>query len=125
MLTKVLRFTLLGALALPQLFSQTDSARMTGTVTDASGAVIPAASIAVKNEKTGQERKVSADGHGVYLAQQLQPSTYSLTATAPGMANAEFKGVSLQVGQERTLNVTLSPSSMTCLLYTSDAADEE
>ena len=113
MLTKVLRFTLLGAMALPLVFSQTDSARMTGTVTDASGALIPAASLTVKNEKTGQERKVSADEHGVYVAQQLQPSTYSLTATAQGMATAEFKGISLQVGQERTLNIALSPSSMT------------
>src|ERR1035437_8540105 len=50
---------------------------------------------------------------GFYLAQQLQPSTYSLTATAQGMATAEFKGISLQVGQERTLNIALSPSSMT------------
>ena len=113
MLTKVLRFTLLGAMTLPLVFSQTDSARITGTVTDASGAVIPSASVTVKNEKTGQERKAITDEHGVYLAQQLQPSTYSLTATAPGMANAEFKGISLQVGQERTLNITLSPSTTT------------
>jgi hypothetical protein len=113
MQTKVLRITLLGALALPLVFSQTDSARMTGTVTDASGAVIPAASITVKNERTGQERKVPADEHGVYLVPQLQPSTYSLTAEAPGMAKAEFTRLSLQVGQARTLKVTLSPASTT------------
>ncbi len=113
MLIKVLRFTLLGAMTLPLMFSQTDAARMTGTVTDATGAVIPAASVAVKNEKTGQVRKISTDEHGVYLAPQLQPSVYSLMAMAPGMATAEFQGISLQVGQERTLNITLSPSSMT------------
>ena len=113
MLTKVLRFTLLGAMTLPLVFAQTDAARITGTVTDASGAVIPAASVIVKNEKTGQERKVSTDEHGVYLAPQLQPSIYALSASAPGMATAEFKGVSLQVGQERMLNIALSPSSVT------------
>lgn len=113
MLTNVLRFTLLGAMILPLVFSQTDAARMTGTVTDASGAVIPAASVMVKNEKTGLSRKVTTDDHGVYLAPQLQPSTYSLTAAAPGMATAEFQGISLLVGQERLLNVTLAPSSMT------------
>ena len=113
MLTKVLRITLLGAMTLPLVFAQTDAARITGTVTDASGAVIPAASVTVKNEKTGQERKVTTDEHGVYLAPQLQPSIYSLTASAPGMATAEFKGVSLQVGQERMLNIALSPSSVT------------
>ena len=73
MITKVLRITLLGALVLPLLFAQTDAARIIGTVTDASGAVIPAASVTVKNEKTGQERKVVTDEHGVYLAPQLQP----------------------------------------------------
>ena len=113
MLPKLLRITLIGAMSLPLLFAQTDAARMTGTVTDASGAVIPAAAVTVRNEKTGQSRKVTTDEHGVYLAPQLQPSVYSLTAAAPGMSNAEFAGLSLQVGQERTLNVTLSPSSMT------------
>ena len=113
MLTKVLSFTLLGAMTLPLVFGQTDAARMTGTVTDASGAVIPAASVTVKNEKTGQVRQVTTDEHGVYLAPQLPPSIYSLTAAAPGMATAEFRGVSLQVGQERTLNIALSPASMT------------
>jgi hypothetical protein len=112
MLTKLLRITLLGAMTLPLVFAQTDAARITGTVTDASGAVIPAASVTVKNEKTGQSRKVTTDEHGVYLAPLLQPSTYSLTALAPGMATAEFKGISLQVGQERTLNIALSPASV-------------
>src|ERR1035437_5870317 len=113
MLTKVLRITRLGAMTLPLVLAQTDAARITGTVTDASGAVIPAASVTVKNEKTGQVRKVTTDEHGVYLAPQLPPSVYSLTATAPGMAMAEFAGLSLQVGQERMLNVTLAPSSVT------------
>ncbi|MEO8595708.1 MAG: carboxypeptidase regulatory-like domain-containing protein [Candidatus Solibacter sp.] len=108
----LLRIALVGALALP-LFAQTDVARVTGTVTDASGAVIPAASIVVKNEKTGQERKASTDEHGVYLVLQLQPSNYSLTASAPGMAASEFKGINLQVGQERMLNIALAPSSVT------------
>ena len=108
MLTKVLRMTLLGAMTLPLVFAQTDAARITGTVTDASGAVIPAASITVKNEKTGQERKVTTDEHGVYLAPATAAFLYSLTASAPGMATAEFKGISLQVGQERMLNITLS-----------------
>ena len=112
MLPKLLRITLLGAMTLPLVFSQTDSARMTGTITDGTGAIIPSASVTVKNEKTGQERKVSADERGVYVAQQLQPAAYSLTAIAPGMAATQFTGISLQVGQERTVNITLAPASV-------------
>ena len=112
MLTNVLRFTLLGAMSLPLVFAQTDVARMTGTVTDASGAVIPAASVVVKNEKTGQERKARHRRAWRLPRPATAAAVYSLTASAPGMATAEFKGVSLQVGQERVLNITLSPSSM-------------
>src|SRR5438874_10282482 len=112
MQTKVLRFTLLGAIALPLVYGQTDATRIVGVVSDSTGAVMPGASVTVKNEKTGQARKVTTDEHGLYLVPQLLPSVYSLTATAPGMADADFKGINLQVGQERTLNITLSPSSV-------------
>lgn len=97
---------------LPLVHGQTDTARIVGTVSDASGAVIPGAVVTVKNEKTGQNRKVSTNENGQYIATPLLPSQYALTAEAPGMANAEFKGITLQVGQERTLNVTLSPSAV-------------
>jgi hypothetical protein len=96
----------------PLIQGQTDTARIVGTISDASGAVIPGAVVTVKNEKTGQSRKVSANENGQYIATPLLPSQYALTAEAPGMANAEFKGIALQVGQERTLNVTLSPSTV-------------
>jgi hypothetical protein len=113
MLTKVLRITLLGVVTLPLVFAQTDRrSPHHGHGNRRFGAVIPAASVIVKT-KTGQERKVTTDEHGVYLAPQLQPSIYALSASAPGMATAEFKGVSLQVGQERMLNISLSPSSVT------------
>src|SRR5438105_1103825 len=114
-ITRLLRFTLLGATIVPLAplaNCQTDAARIVGTVSDASGAVIPGAVVIVRNEKTGQSRKVSANENGQYVATPLLPSQYALTAEAPGMANAEFKGIALQVGQERTLNVTLSPSAV-------------
>ena len=45
MKNRILRATLLGALLLPLVYGQTDAARIVGTVTDASGAVVSAASI--------------------------------------------------------------------------------
>ena len=48
-------------LAAPLLCAQADTARITGTVGDGSGAVIPGASVTVKNERTGSERAVKAD----------------------------------------------------------------
>ncbi len=101
-----------GTLLLPVLYGQTDAARIQGTVTDASGAVVPGATITVENQSTGQSRQVKTDDRGIYVATQLQPAAYKLTAGAAGMAPATFTGISLQVGQERLLNISLQPSTV-------------
>jgi hypothetical protein len=99
-----------------------DVARIVGTITDATGAVIPAATVTVKNESTGQSRKIVANERGVYFAAQLPPARYTLTAEAGGMAPAEYSGINLQVGQERTLNVTLQPSTVNTEVVVSGGA---
>src|SRR5262249_3834856 len=109
---QVLCLTLLGASALTMLYAQSDTGRIAGAVTDSSTAVVPRAAVTVKNEKTGETRKVTANDEGVYLVTQLGPSTYTITALVAGMAPAEYRGVTLQVGQERTLNITVQPSSV-------------
>ena len=112
MISKFLRMALFGAIALSPLWGQSDVARIVGTVADSSGAVIPNAAVTVKNELTGQSRKLAANGQGYFVATQLLPAVYSVTVEAPGMAPAEYKGVQLQVGQERTLNITLQPATV-------------
>ncbi len=113
MTRKLLRIGLLGALALPALLGQSDVARIVGTVTDPSGAVVPGASVAVKNEKTGQERKVVADSAGYYVAPNLAPSTYKVTAQGSNLGPADYTGIPLSVGQERVLNIVISPAAVT------------
>ena len=107
-----LRLTLLGAALSSMLYGQTDTGRITGTITDATNAAVPNAAVTIKNEKTGQTRKVTSNMEGAYVATQLGPSTYTVTAEAPGMAPAEFSGVTLQVGQERTLNIKVQPAAV-------------
>ena len=69
--------------------AQTDQARLTGTVTDTSGAVIPDAAVKAKNERTGSERVTKSDGQGHYVFTNLQPATYTVAASASGMGPAE------------------------------------
>src|ERR1051325_809675 len=92
---KFLSFVLLGGLALP-LLGQSDVARITGTVTDASGAVIPGATVTVKNEATGASRKIQTNENGLFVAPQLQPSAYGVSVESAGMATAQFQGIRLQ-----------------------------
>ncbi|HWB87206.1 MAG TPA: TonB-dependent receptor [Bryobacteraceae bacterium] len=111
--TRFIRAILFGTLLVPLVYAQTDAARIQGTVTDASGAVLSGATVTVQNEKTGESRQFKSDNRGVFIATQLQPAIYTVTADANGMAQAAIKGISIQVGQERVVNLSLQPSTMT------------
>src|SRR5258705_9418502 len=65
--------------------AQTEQGRITGTVVDANGGLVPGASIAIKNEKTGEERTTTTNDSGYYAVMGLKPSTYSVTASTQGL----------------------------------------
>jgi hypothetical protein len=108
----ILRFILAGALFVSLLPGQNSSARLVGTVTDPTNAVVPNANITVKDEKTGQERKVLANNAGYYVISNLAPSTYTVTGQGNGLGPTEYTGIPLSVGQERVLNVTVQPATV-------------
>jgi hypothetical protein len=103
---------LLLLLGVSMALGQSDTGRITGTVTDATSAVVPNVTITVKNEKTGETRKTSTSSQGIYLVTQLSPATYTISTEVAGMAPAEYSGVSLQVGQSRALNITVQPATV-------------
>ena len=92
--------------------AQTDQGRLTGTVKDASGAVIPGARITVRNEKTGLERAVDANAQGYFVITNLSPAPYSVSCKSEGLGPTELSNVDLKVGQERVLDVVLHPAAM-------------
>jgi len=95
----------------PPALGQTASGRVTGTVTDPSGAVIPNATLLAVDEKTGLERRVAADAAGYYVISNLAPSTYRISARGSGLGPTELSGIPVSVGQERQVNIVLQPSS--------------
>ena len=97
---------------IPIVHGQSDQSRIVGTITDSTGAVVPGATVTVKNDKTDQSRNATTNGEGRYIVTQLLPTTYTVTAEAAGMSPAEYTGVNLQVGQERTLNIALQPAAV-------------
>jgi hypothetical protein len=112
MMTKILRVGLLGTIAAISVYAQ-GSSGITGAVTDPTSAVVPRAVVTIKNERTGQSRDVTANEQGVYLLTQLDPSTYTISTRVTGMAPAEYSGIIVQVGQLRTLNIAVQPSTVT------------
>src|SRR5689334_17916686 len=93
-------------------WAQTDSGKIVGTVTDASGAVIPGVTVTVKSEKTGAERTGLTDEKGYYVVTTLPPASYSVKADQPGFSGGQTTGVILQIGQERTINMSLQPAGV-------------
>src|SRR5581483_11136259 len=57
-----------------------------GTVTDASGAAIPMATVTIHNQNTGEERTTTTDSAGLYAAPSLPAGTYRIEVKASGMA---------------------------------------
>ncbi len=70
-----------------------------GTITDPSGAVVANAKIVARNQATGIERNTQTDSTGNYQIAALQPGTYDVEVSAPGMAVEKASGVVLPVSQ--------------------------
>ena len=106
-------FVLAIGLLLPAAaFAQAD-ARFTGVVLDPSGAVVPGATVGVKNERTGEERTVMTGSDGRYIVANLRPSVYTITATFGQLAPLKFDGLQLLAGQEFPLDLTMQAAGVT------------
>jgi hypothetical protein len=84
--------------------AQVSGATLTGTVSDATGAVIPGVEVLIKNQDTGVVRSVAVDSAGFYSAPNLLPGKYEVTVSAPGFSTAVQNGVTLTVGAQQLLN---------------------
>src|SRR5215470_15823541 len=87
--------------------AQVTGATLSGIVTDASGAVIPGVMISIKNMATGVVRIVMADEAGLYSAPNLQAGSYDVTASQPGFSTVRQSNITLTVGAQQQLNITL------------------
>src|ERR1043166_946546 len=91
--------------------AQTDQGRISGTVTDSNGALVPGANVVVKNERTGEERTATSTDAGSYVVSGLKPSVYTVTASAQNLT-VRAANVQLLVGQELVLNLTLQATGV-------------
>jgi hypothetical protein len=82
-----------------------------GTVSDASAAVIPGASVAVTNTDTGVSHDYTTNEAGLYSAPFLLPGHYKVSATASSFGKVEANNLTLLVGQVLTINLTLKVST--------------
>ena len=103
----------LALLASPHLAAaQAQLGAIQGTITDASGAVLPGVTIALTNVETGVVRTTVSNDTGVYRAHSLDPGRYRITADRQNFRRAVRDEVLLSVGATLGVNFTLRPGGV-------------
>jgi outer membrane receptor protein involved in Fe transport len=87
------RLVLLACLALGTAASAAEAGRIEGTIKDATGAVLPGATVTVSGPVTRSER---SGAQGAFEIPGLPSGTYSVTAVRPGFAEARRDGVKVE-----------------------------
>jgi hypothetical protein len=109
-----MRLCLLTLLTAIVSLAQTYLGTVRGNVTDPSGAVIPIASIILREPATGVEvRRLTTDGQGNYELSDLKPATYRLTCEAAGFKPASVDQIIVETGQVRRIDVTMAVGAVT------------
>lgn len=107
-----LTLTLILVLAHSVLVAQVESAKVVGSIRDASGAVLAEARITVTNTDTNVSRSAVATNNGEYVVTELQPGTYSLVAEHEGFKKAVQAAVKLDVNQVVRVDFVLAVGSI-------------
>jgi hypothetical protein len=99
---------LVPALSSGTLGAQGSNASITGTVQDTSGAVVPGATVTVKNLETASMRALFTDDGGNYRALSLSVGKYEVRVEKIGFKAVVRTGITLVVGQQAVVDVELA-----------------
>jgi hypothetical protein len=84
------------------------TANIKGTVTDASGALIPGADVKLTEQNTGVSHAAKSGSDGVFIFTSMPVGTYSVTITSQGFKTYVQKGIVLEVGSAASINAALT-----------------
>ena len=85
---------------------------ISGTVVDATKAVVPGAIIVLVNDQTSAARSETSNAQGSYTFQALPIGTYHLTVSAPGFSSQDLPAIRVQADRTATLNIALSTGTV-------------
>ena len=83
------------------------SSALTGSISDATGAVVPNATVKATEVSTGATRTARSNAEGRFLFAQVNPGTYRISVAAEGFGPAESQPSTVAVGQTIAVNFTL------------------
>lgn len=111
----VLRLVALLALLAPMstVEAQSTLGRLSGTVQDGSGGVLPGATVTVTREATGFTQTEVTNGQGGFLFPQLAVGTYTVAIALPGFRSVTYTEVVINVGAEYSIATKLEVGGLT------------
>ena len=113
--SRAIRAFILGALLLPAcLLAQDATGKITGVVTDPSGAVVANASVTVTNLETNSRKDIHTDSSGFYQALPLPIGKYKVTASASGFEKVTMVPQNaLEINQNMRVDIQLPVGKLT------------
>lgn len=94
------------------LSAQTITGRISGTLTDASGAIVPNSTVTVTNEETQLKRTATTNEEGFYTVTNLQPGTYTVSVEQQGFKKSSKTGYDLVADGRLTVDFKLETGSV-------------
>jgi hypothetical protein len=107
-----------------QAFGQSSNARLSGTINDSSGAVLPGVEVTATSNATGVVNTAVSNDAGAYNFASLLPGTYTISATLPSFQTQTFKDVQLGNAAQVRLNFTLQVGQVATNVEVSVAASQ-
>jgi len=91
--------------------AQSNVGTITGTVTDATGALIPGATVTLKDPATKTTRTATSNKDGQYTFTDVEPATYNITSAKAGFSTDDIAGLAVSVGTQTTANFKMAVGS--------------
>jgi hypothetical protein len=113
---------LLVALSAMMAQAQLGGGLITGSIHDSNGAVLPGATVIVREISTGQSYSFTSNSDGSFQTPTLRVGTYTVSASAQGFSTAEQTGVVLLVDARAQVEFTLHPGNVNETVQVSAAA---
>jgi len=115
---------LVTAFSAASICAQTVVGRISGTVRDASGAVVPNTTVTATNTATNLSRSGITDGDGFYTVTNLPAGTYTVTAEQTNFKRAVQEGVSVTADARLTIDMALEAGQVSEMVQVTTTAGE-